>query len=49
MTPEDVHHLRAVGRATASGIDYFGRLAEVRAAPLSLFHILAAKVVEAMW
>ena len=55
MTPEDVHHLRAVGRAAASGTDYFGRLAEVRGAhdrrgyDRELFHILAAEVVEAMY
>jgi hypothetical protein len=55
MAPEDVHHLRAVGRAAASGIDYFGRLAEVRGAHYrrgydgELLHILAAEVVEAMY
>ncbi len=55
MTPEDVHHLRAVGRAAASGTDYFGCLAEVRGAHYrrgydgKLFHILAAEVVEAMY
>jgi len=29
MRPEDVHHLRAVGRAAASGTDYFGRLGKL--------------------
>jgi hypothetical protein len=54
MTPEDVHHLRAVGRAAASGTDDFGRLAEVRGTHYrrgydgELLHILAAEVVEAM-
>jgi len=55
MTPEDVHHLRAIGRAAASGTDYFCRLAEVCGAHYGrgydgeLFHILAAEVVEAMY
>src|SRR5512139_3050000 len=55
MTPEDVHHLRAVGRAAAGGTDYFGSFAEVRGAHYrrgydgELFHILAAEVVEAVY
>src|SRR5207249_2250765 len=54
MTPEDVHHLRAVGRAAGSGTDDFGSFAEVRGAHHrrgydgELFHILAAEVVEAV-
>src|SRR5512141_2403753 len=54
MTPEDLRHLRAVGRAAGGGIDYFGSLAEVRGAHYrggydgELFHILAAEVVEAV-
>src|SRR5512139_1459943 len=53
MTPEDLHHLRAVGRATTGGgVDYFGGFAEVRGAHYrrgydgELFHILSAEVVE---
>jgi hypothetical protein len=54
MTPEDVHHLRAVGRAADGGIDYFGSFPEVRGAHYrggydgKLFHILAAEVIEAV-
>jgi hypothetical protein len=54
MTSEDVHHLRAVGRAADGGTDYFGSFAEVRGAhdrrgyDGKLFHILAAKVIEAV-
>ena len=54
MTPEDVHHLRAVGRAAAGGTDYFGSFAEVCGAHYrrgyngELFHILAAEVIEAV-
>jgi len=54
MTPEDVHHLRAVGRAADGGIHYFGSFAEVRGAHYrrgydgKLFHILAAEVIEAV-
>ena len=53
MAPEDVHHLRAVGRAAGGGSDYFGSFAEVRGAHYrrgydgELFHILAAEVIEA--
>jgi hypothetical protein len=32
MTAEDVHHFRAIGRATASGVYYFGSFSEVRGA-----------------
>ena len=32
MTPEDVHHFRAIGRATTSGVYYFGSFSEVRGA-----------------
>src|SRR5580704_4269836 len=54
MTPEDVHHLRAVGRAADGGIDYFGSFPEVRGAHYrrgydgKLFHILAVEVIEAV-
>src|SRR5450756_3152452 len=54
MTPEDVHHLRAVGRAAGGGTDYFGSFAEVRGTHYrrgydgELFHILDAEVVEAV-
>lgn len=54
MTPEDLHYLRAVGRAAAGGTDYFGSFAEIRGAHYrrgydgELFHILAAEVVEAV-
>jgi hypothetical protein len=54
MTPEDVHHLRAVGRAAGRGGDYFGGFAEVRGAHYrwgydgELFYILAAEVIEAV-
>ena len=53
MTPEDLHHLRAVGRADG-GIDYFGSFSEVRGAHYrrgydgELFRILAAEIVEAV-
>jgi hypothetical protein len=30
MTAENVHHFRAIGRAVAGCLDYFGSLAEVR-------------------
>ena len=54
MPTEDLHHLRAVGRAASGGPDDFGRFAEVRGThdrrgdDAELFHILAAEVVEAM-
>jgi len=54
MTPEDLHHLRAVRRAAGGGTDYFGSFAEVRGAHYrrgydgELFHILAAEVIEAV-
>jgi hypothetical protein len=54
MTPEDVQHLRVVGRAAGGGTDYFGSFAEVRRAHYrrgydsELFHILAAEVIEAV-
>jgi hypothetical protein len=50
MTPEDFRHLRTVGLAPGSSIDYFGSFAEVRGAHYrgaydgELFHILAAEV-----
>jgi hypothetical protein len=53
MTPEDLHHLRAIGRA-GGGTDYFRSFAEVRGAHYrrgydgELFHILAAGVIEAV-
>jgi hypothetical protein len=52
MTAEDVHHLRAIGRAAGGGTDYFGSFAEVRGAHYcrgyngELLHILAAEVIE---
>ena len=54
MTPEDVHHLRAVGRAAAGGTDHFGSFAEVRRAHYrrgydgELSHIRAAELIEAV-
>ena len=54
MTPEDVHHLRAVGLAASGGTDYFGSFAEVRRAHYrrrydgQLLHIRVAEVIEAM-
>jgi len=54
MTPEDVHHLRAVGRAAVGGTDYFGGFAEVRGAHYrrpydgELSHIRAAEVIKAV-
>ena len=54
MTPEDVYHLSAVGRAAGGGTDYFGSFPEVRGAHYrrgydgELFHILAAEVIEAV-
>src|SRR5512143_1554589 len=55
MPPEDIHHLRTVGRAAPGGTDYFGSFAEVRGAHYrrgydsELFHILAAEVVETVY
>ena len=52
MTPEDIHHLRAVGRATGGSTDYLGSFAEVRwthdrrGYDSELLHILGAKVIE---
>ena len=54
MTSEDVHHLRAVGRAAAGSTDYLGSFAEERRAHYrraydgELFHIRAAEVVKAV-
>jgi hypothetical protein len=54
MTPEDVRHLRTVGRAAGGGTDYFGSFAEVRRThdrrsyDRQLCHILAAEVIEAV-
>jgi hypothetical protein len=54
MTPEDVHHLREVGRAAGGGTDYFSNFAEVRGAHYrrgydsELFRIRAAQVLEAV-
>jgi hypothetical protein len=53
MTPEDIHHLCAVG-GIAGCTDYFGSFAEVCGAHYrrgydgQLFHILAAEVIEAV-
>ena len=54
MTPEDVHHFRAIGRAIASGVYYFGSFSEVRGAHYrggydgELPHILVAEIIEAV-
>jgi len=54
MTPEDVHHFRAIGWAATGGGDYFGGFSEVRGAHYrrgydgELFHILVAEIVEAV-
>src|ERR1035437_10711525 len=54
MTPEDVDHLGAVGKAAGGGTDYFGSFAEVRGAHYrrgydgELFHIRAPEVIEAV-
>lgn len=54
MTPEDFRHVRTVGLAPGSSIDYFGSFAEVRGAHYrgaydgELFHILAAEVIKAV-
>ena len=52
MTPENIRHLRAVGRPPGGGIDYFSSFAEVRGPhdrrgyEGELFRILAAEVIE---
>jgi hypothetical protein len=52
VTPEDVHHLHAVGRAGGGGTDYFGSLAEVRGAHYrrgydgELFHIRELRTID---
>jgi len=54
MTLEDLRHLCAVGRTTTGGTDHFSGFAEVRGShdrrgyEDELFHILVAKVIEAM-
>jgi hypothetical protein len=54
MTPEDVHHLRTIGRAASGTADHFSSFAKVRRAHYcraydgELFHILIAEVVEAV-
>jgi hypothetical protein len=54
MTAKDVHHFRAIGRAAAGCVDYFGGLAEVRGPHNrrgydgELFHILVSKIIEAV-
>jgi len=54
MTAEDVHHFRAIGRATASGVYYFGSFSEVRGAHYrggydgELLYILVAEIIEAV-
>jgi len=54
MTPEDVHHFRAIGRAAARGCDYFGGFPEVRGAHYprgydgELLRILVAEIIEAV-
>jgi hypothetical protein len=52
MTPEDLCHLRAVGRGASGGSDYFRGFAEIRGAhdrrtyDGELFHIRDAEVIE---
>jgi hypothetical protein len=54
MTPEDLHHFRAVRRPAGGGTDYFGSFTEVRGAHYrrsydgELFRIIAAEVIEAV-
>ncbi len=54
MTAKDVHHFRAIGRAAAGCVDYFGGLAEVRGLHNrrgydgELFHILVSEIIEAV-
>jgi hypothetical protein len=54
MTAEDVDHFRAIGRATASGVYYFGSFSKVRGAHYrgrddgELFHIFVAEIIEAV-
>src|SRR6266852_328018 len=54
MTAKDVHHSRAIGRAAASCVDYFGGLAEVRGPHNrrgydgELFDILVSEIIEAV-
>jgi len=54
MTAKNVHHFRAIGRAAAGGVDYFGGLAEVRGPHNrrgydgELFHILVSEIIEAV-
>ena len=54
MLHEDLHHLRAVGRPTGSGIDYMCSFAEIggahyrRAYDGKLFHIRVAEVIKAV-
>jgi len=54
MTPEDLHHFRAIGRPAGGGTDYFGSFTEVRWAHYrrgydgELFRIIAAEVIESV-
>ncbi len=54
MTAKDVHHFRAIGRAAASCVDYFGGLAEVRGPHNrrgydgELFDILVSEIIESV-
>jgi hypothetical protein len=54
MPPEDIHHLRTVGRAALGSTDYFGSFAEVSRTHYrggyddELFYIFAAEVIEAV-
>ena len=54
MTPEDLRHLGAIGRATGGGIDYFRSLPEVcgahyrRGYDSELFYILVTEIIKAV-
>jgi hypothetical protein len=54
MSPEYIHYLFAVWRASCGGVDYFGSFAEIRGThdrrrdDGELFHSLAAEIIEAM-
>ena len=54
MTAKNVHHFRAIGRAAAGCVDYFGGLAEIRGPHNrrgydgELFHILVSEIIEAV-
>jgi len=54
MTAEDINHFRAIGRAAAGGVYYFGSFSEVRGAHYrrgydgELLRILVAEIIEAV-